>query len=277
MNSNRPPPQRMAPPNNGNGYATQGSTYYPAPPPAHYAPPSQRPMLGVQPVQRRPGPPSPGLPSRPNEGQLPRPLQQRPQQQDFYPQNPPLQRQPSAPRPQLQRQPSAPEPRPNQYPPPSQPMPSIAPAVAGPSPALPTSDSQTTLYNPQYRANNMLIRGTSDDDLDKTDAFWRRFNASAVNAQQPDAEKSSWLEKNEGKSSRYYRLMWILAAGGIGLGVFLSFRNSNSNTRPDTIGGSADITSAGDIAATAAGGVPAAATTGTTTTSLHVSPTNTVA
>jgi hypothetical protein len=35
----------------------------------------------------------------------------------------------------------------------------------------------------------MLIRGNSDDELDKTDVFWRRFNASAVQQQLPEAER----------------------------------------------------------------------------------------
>jgi len=126
------------------------------------------------------------------------------------------------------------------------------------------------------------MRGNSDDELDKSDIFWRRFNASAHQQQQPDAEKSSWLEKTTGKSSRHNRRLWIvglvlvlLAAGGIGLGVFLSFRSTSNTTRPDTIGGAADITSAGSGPTTAARGtvgVGAAATTS----SLHVSPTNTV-
>jgi len=156
-----------------------------------------------------------------------------------------------------------------------------------PPPNIPTSDSQATLFSPPSRpyADPMLIRGDSNDELDKTDAFWRRFNASA---QQPDAEKSSWLERSQGKSSRWYRAMWIvgvvfilLAAGGVGIGIFLSFRN-NSETRPSAIGGAADITSGiGGATATAARTTRAttrAATAGglATSTLLHVAPTNTV-
>jgi hypothetical protein len=72
----------------------------------------------------------------------------------------------------------------------------------------------------------MLIRGISDDAamLPKNDVFWRRFSTSA--AQEHDVEKrlvfhlffsalthllgSSWLEKTQGKSSRYGRSIWIV-------------------------------------------------------------------
>ncbi|KAF7298849.1 hypothetical protein MIND_00832700 [Mycena indigotica] len=261
-------------------------------PPSASLPPSQRPaMSGAPPAQQGRAPPPAVLPSRPSDGQ------RRPQQADYYPQQPQpqqplLQRQPSSPQPdsRLQRQPS----RPNQYPPqqPDLPAPAFMQAapLLPPSASLSTSDSSATLSSMpssfrSYNSESMLIRGKADDDLENTDAFWRRFNTSAVNAQQPDAEKSSWLGKNEGKTSRYYRVMWlvgfvfvILAAGGIGIGVFLSFRSGNSNTRPGALGGSADNTSAGGIAATLGGGqapaqsvAPAATQTG-----LHVSPTNTV-
>lgn len=172
----------------------------------------------------------------------------------------------------------------------------VAPALMR-APSAPNhrleSDSQSTLSppsRPYADSNGMLIRGNSDDELDKTDVFWRRFNASAVQQQLPEAERSSWLEKHEGKSSRYTRTLWIvglifvlLAAGGIGIGVYLSFRNPSNTVRPDTLGGSADITSAAGVAgvaATIAGGgggggdQNGAAATATT---LHVTPTNTVA
>jgi hypothetical protein len=134
----------------------------------------------------------------------------------------------------------------------------------------------------------MLIRGNSDDELDKTDVFWRRFNASAVQQQLPDAEKSSWLEKTQGKRSTHSRILWvvgiifvILAAGGIGIGIYLSFHNSSDATRPATAGGSEDITSAGAAAATIAGGGGGGGggggNGGATPTSFHVTPTNTVA
>ncbi|KAF7299685.1 hypothetical protein HMN09_00974000 [Mycena chlorophos] len=297
MSNRGPPPPSLQP--GGGAHALHPHPPQP-PPPARYAPPSQRPtMLPQQQAQQRRGP-SPGVPPQNYPGGQP---QRRPSQPYQQPPPPQLQRQPSAPtpdasRPLLQRQPS----RPNQpqYPPqqhhPQPPMPDNLPMPAFMPPSRPgmmsPSDSQATLStlpSSSSRTEDMLIRGT-DDDLQQNDLFWRRFNASAANAQLPDAEKSSWLEKNEGKSSRYYRLLWILgvvfvvlAAGGIAIGIYLSF-HSNSNIRPDTLGGQADNTSAaGAVAATAggdSGGTTAAVITvdGTTiASSLHVSPTNTVA
>ncbi|KAJ6462039.1 hypothetical protein C8R47DRAFT_1158845 [Mycena vitilis] len=231
------------------------------------------------------------------------PLPSRPVLQDQRTQQP-LQRQPSRPDqpPQLQRQPSRPD---QHYPPapmadpytykelPLQPQAQPGPALMR-APSTPFSlassssqySSQTTLAPPiRPYAEDILIRSNSDDELDKTDVFWRRFNANAAHQQQPDAEKSSWLEKNEGKSSRHNRTLWIvgfifvlLAAGGIGIGIFLSFRNPSNASRPDALGGSADITSAGGIAATVAGGSGGGADAAATTSSaLHVTPTNTVA
>ncbi|KAJ7625364.1 hypothetical protein DFH06DRAFT_1142257 [Mycena polygramma] len=264
-----------------------------------------QPRQGL-PVQQRPQQSLQRLPSRPDLQRQP----SRPDQpyQDQRPQQP-LQRQPSRPDqpPQLQRQPS----RPDQHYPPSAPAPSLPMAdpytykelplqpQAQPGPALmrapstPFSlassssqySSQTTLAPPiRPYAEDILIRSNSDDELDKTDVFWRRFNANAAHQQQPDAEKSSWLEKNEGKSSRHNRTLWIvgfifvlLAAGGIGIGIFLSFRNPSNASRPDTLGGAADITSAGGLAATAAGGGGGGADAAATSSALHVTPTNTVA
>ncbi|KAF8171954.1 hypothetical protein K438DRAFT_2023898 [Mycena galopus ATCC 62051] len=141
-----------------------------------------------------------------------------------------------------------------------------------------SSDSQSTLTAPirPYASDAMLIRNNSDDELDKSDAFWRRFNASAA---VPDAEKSSWLEKTEGKRSVHSRVLWIvgiifliLAAGGIAIGVFISFHDSSNTTRPTTIGGAADITGSAAVVTTGAGAVGGTAASS----SLHVSPTNTV-
>ncbi|KAJ7367137.1 hypothetical protein DFH08DRAFT_1005320 [Mycena albidolilacea] len=153
------------------------------------------------------------------------------------------------------------------------------------------SQSQYSLSAPiRPYADGMLIRGNSDDELDKTDVFWRRFNASAVQQQLPDAEKSSWLEKTQGKRSQHSRILWVvgiifvlLAVGGIGIGVFLSFHNDSSATRPSTFGGAQDATSAGAAAATIGGGGGGGGSGGgdsgglATSSSPHVSPTNTIA
>ncbi|KAJ6621805.1 hypothetical protein B0H10DRAFT_2214863 [Mycena sp. CBHHK59/15] len=245
-------------------------------------------------------------PSRPDQqysGPAPQQrLQRQPSRPDQQYSDPPLQQ-------RLQRQPSQPSmpldlPNPHlqqqfkEQPP--LPLPSVEPAFV--RPPFPQNESQTTLFSAVSRpyADNMLIRNNSDDValLAKNDVFWRRFSASAAQQQDRDVEKSSWLEKNEGKSSAYSRRVWFiglllvlvspsllpllnlalmtptpaqLAGGGIGIGVYLSF-HSSSNTRPDTLGGSAGFTSAGaaGTAVTTTGGATA------TSSSLHVSPTNTV-
>ncbi|KAF7365004.1 hypothetical protein MVEN_00371500 [Mycena venus] len=259
-----------------------------------------------QPVLQR----QPSRPDQPYQGQPGRPpLQRQPSRPDGQ-QPLPLQRQPSRPNqdPRLwQPQPS----RPDQYYPdpttpreiaPSQPMAEssyqslpmqpVAPALMR-APSAPSSTSSASAYDSQSNltapirpyADTMLIRGNSDDELDKTDVFWRRFNASAVQQQLPDSEKSSWLERTQGKRLTHARILWIvgiifviLAAGGIGIGVYLSFHNSSDATRPGTAGGSEDITSAGAAAATIGGGGGiVGGNAGATTTSFHVTPTNTVA
>ncbi|KAJ7723754.1 hypothetical protein B0H14DRAFT_3900139 [Mycena olivaceomarginata] len=150
------------------------------------------------------------------------------------------------------------------------------------------SQSQYSLSAPiRPYTDTMLIRGNSDDKLDKTDVFWRRFNVSAVQQQLPDAEKSSWLEKTQGKRSQHSRILWVvgiifvlLATGGIGIGVFLSFHNSSDATQPSTFGGAQDAMSTGAKAATI-GGRSGSSGSGSgglaTSSSPHVSPTNTIA
>ncbi|KAK7063907.1 hypothetical protein R3P38DRAFT_2821128 [Favolaschia claudopus] len=212
--------------------------------------------------------------SRPDQQYPPsRPDQPYPNQ----PGRPPLQRQPSRPDAQpLQRQPS----RPDQ---PSQDRPLMrapsAPRSAHSAPS--TYDSQSTFSMPRPPYADSIIRGNSDDELDKTDAFWRRFNASAAQQQLPDSEKNSWLQKTEGKRSAHSRILWfmgvvfvILAVGGIGIGVYLSFHTAN-NQRPSTIGGAEDITSAGAAAATIGGGGGGGGGD-LTSSSLHVTPTHTI-
>ncbi|KAJ7134820.1 hypothetical protein C8R44DRAFT_771537 [Mycena epipterygia] len=262
--------------------------------PSQRSRPDQQPVLqrqrsrpDQQPVLQR----QPSRPDQPYQGQRPNQQYQEQRQYQEQPPKQPLQRQPSRPDQHFPEPPQQGLPMADPYVYNELPMQPVAPAfVRAPSapqaPPFPQSDSQSTLYSPsRLHPENMLIRGNSDDELDKSDVFWRRFNASAAQQQQPDIEKSSWLEKNEGKSSRYSRRIWViglffvlLAAGGIGIGVFLSFKNNSSNsTRPDAIGGAADITSG--VGGTAAGptGINNGDITGTaTSSSLHVSPTNTV-
>ncbi|KAJ7816966.1 hypothetical protein B0H14DRAFT_1391689 [Mycena olivaceomarginata] len=259
-----------------------------------------QPPYPAQPVLQR-------QPSRPDQ---PYQAQARPQAPDGQPS---LQRQPSRPDQQQPYQdPRVRQPQPSrptlasdialsppmadnyQYTPMQSVTPALMRAPSAPGSSLSAasesqySQSQYSLSAPiRPYADTMLIRGNSDDELDKSDVFWRRFNASAVQQQLPDAEKSSWLEKTQGKRSQHSRILWVvgiifvlLAAGGIGIGVFLSFHNSSDATRPSTFGGAQDATSAGAEAATIGGGSGSGGGGSgglATSSSPHVSPTNTIA
>ncbi|KAJ7245005.1 hypothetical protein B0H12DRAFT_794136 [Mycena haematopus] len=247
-------------------------------------------------------------PSRPDQ---PYPQQAVLQRQPSRPDQPyqaqqgrqqPLQRQPSRPDQPYQQQPQLRQPQPSrpdvynpamtqQYQYQEVPLQPVAPALmrmpSAPGSSYSASDSQTTLaapIRPYAKSDAMLIRNNSDDELDKSDVFWRRFNASAAQQQLPDAEKSSWLEKYEGKRFQHSRILWIvgiifvmLAVGGIGIGIYLSFKDNSNTTRPTTIGGAEDITSAAGLAATIAGGGGGGNGGGSTSTSSpHVTPTNTI-
>ncbi|KAJ7021597.1 hypothetical protein C8F04DRAFT_1140301 [Mycena alexandri] len=259
---NRQPPPMQSPPRPA--YPQQA--YNPGP--TRQSPPSQ-PQTTTSPTQ-------PVLNSqrdpRLDQSQLPYTLQRRPELPRVLTSSHSCKGSPSRPdqQPQLQRQPSRPDQPPQlQY---NNPMAAadnnyvykevpVNPAAS--DPIRPSQYSQSTMF-PRPYDSGMVIRGNSDDELDKSD-------------------KSSWLEKTEGKSSRHSRTLWIvglLAAGGIGIGIFFSFHNTSNTTRPNTLGGAENV--AGAQAATIALGATAAAAgtdAGQTAsgTALHVTPTNTVA
>ncbi|KAJ6508497.1 hypothetical protein C8R45DRAFT_1208159 [Mycena sanguinolenta] len=241
-------------------------------------------------LQRQPS--RPEQPSRPDQSYQPRSdgqyLQRQPSRPDQSYQQPPQLRQPQPSRPDINpdrlNQPMAMAQ--SQYQ--QVPLQPVAPVLmrnpSAPGSSYTASDSRSILTAPTRpfaNSDTMLIRNNSDDELDKTDVFWRRFNASAAHEQLPDAEKSSWLEKIEGKRSQHSRILWIvgmifvlLAAAGIGIGVYVSFKDNSNQSRPSTVGGAEDITSAGGVAATIGGAGNDGGSV--TTTSLHVSPTNTI-
>lgn len=93
-----------------------------------------------------------------------------------------------------------------------------------------------------------------------------------------DNSCSSWLDQTLNRSKSYSRWVWfgglfllLVIAGGIGVGVWAT-RNNPGHQQPTAIGGSADnlVTS---VVSSSTAGVAAAGKS----TSLHVSPTNTVA
>ncbi|KAG2342149.1 hypothetical protein BDR05DRAFT_367058 [Suillus weaverae] len=121
-----------------------------------------------------------------------------------------------------------------------------------------------------------IIRGGSEDNLvprrgQKGDDFWRRFSIVAKD----EKKTSSWLIKTQNGSSKLSRWVWfvgmmflVLIAAGIGIGWYISHK-SPSNTAPKAIGGSANET----MSPTSTHASVAVSSSS----SLHVSPTNTVA
>ncbi|KAJ7784361.1 hypothetical protein B0H16DRAFT_295278 [Mycena metata] len=134
----------------------------------------------------------------------------------------------------------------------------------------------------------LIMRGEGEETLlsrgrgEKGEQFWRRFSMVAKDPE--ERRPSSWLQKTQGGASRLNRWVWIVgiiliicAAGGIGIGVYLS-EKASSHYRPDAIGGSAnDGTSALPATNSTTKSAGKAALGTATTTVEHVSPTNTVA
>ncbi|OJA17179.1 hypothetical protein AZE42_00232, partial [Rhizopogon vesiculosus] len=147
------------------------------------------------------------------------------------------------------------------------PMTPITPVFARPAKSPAPRDIQFT--------GDVIIRGGSEDNLmpkrgEKGDDFWRRFSIVA----RDEKKTSSWLIKTQNGSSRLSRWVWFIGtvfliciAGGIGIGWYIS-HNSPSNTAPKAIGGSANESMNSASSSTVAV---------SSSTSLHVSPTNTVA
>lgn len=148
------------------------------------------------------------------------------------------------------------------------PMTPITPVFARPAKSPAPKDIQFT--------GDTIIRGGSEDNLigkrgEKGDDFWRRFSIVA----RDEKKTSSWLMKTQNGSSKLSRWVWfvgmaflILIAAGIGIGWYISHK-SPSNTAPKAIGGSANET----MSPTSTHASVAVSSSS----SLHVSPTNTVA
>jgi len=121
------------------------------------------------------------------------------------------------------------------------------------------------------------VRGEKGDD------FWRRFSMVVKEEnQKPSQQKtSSWLKTTQGRTKSMYRwvffigiILTICAVAAIGLWSYIS-HNSTTHTEPTAIGGSAK--EGGDLSSSVVGSVSAGGAAATLATSLHVSPTNTVA
>ncbi|KAJ7147153.1 hypothetical protein C8R43DRAFT_1012139 [Mycena crocata] len=132
-----------------------------------------------------------------------------------------------------------------------------------------------------------ILRGEGEETLlargrgEKGEQFWRRFSMVAKDPE--EKRPSSWLKKTQGNGTHFNRWVWLIgivlvicAAGGIGIGVYMS-QQAAAHYRPDAIGGSVEggvsaLTSA-KASATKSGAKGAIATSS----ALHVTPTNTVA
>lgn len=152
------------------------------------------------------------------------------------------------------------------------PMTPITPVFARPAKGV---DIKFMDEKPIMRGNSEGVtlpkRGERGDD------FWRRFSVIAKDENRKSS--SSWLKKTQNGTTRLSRWVWIIgmllaicAAAAIGLGVWIS-HNSASHQQPVVIGGSADNAATESITDTSAVGKG----TASVATSLHVSPTNTVA
>lgn len=121
-------------------------------------------------------------------------------------------------------------------------------------------------------ASDVILRGNSEDNLlpkrgERGDHFWRRFSMVAKEEKKP----SSWLVKTQSGMSRMSRWVWLVAVvilAGIALFAAFEITHKSSTTQPTAVGGKANET-----ASAASTTAPAAVQS----TSLHVSPTYTVA
>jgi hypothetical protein len=161
----------------------------------------------------------------------------------------------------------------------------ITPAFIRPSksPALQNGDAVNVKFlEGKATPRKPIMRGNSEETLlpgrgEKGDDFWRRFSMVAKDGR--ERKESSWLHKMHNRSNRQTRMVWftaififLLIAGGVVLGVFLS-RKSPSSQQPVPLGGSADSR------ATTTSSVVSSATKHTqqpSQTSLHVTPTLTL-
>lgn len=153
------------------------------------------------------------------------------------------------------------------------PMTPITPVFARPRKDIQFEEDEKEIMRGQKEGTTIPSRGERGDD------FWRRFSmvVKEENKKPAKSKTSMWLKKTQSGTNRMSRLVFcigiflvIVAAGAIGLGWWAA-HNDNSHNQPTAIGGSAKEAGSPVSSSVTAGG------TASVQTSLHVSPTNTVA
>ncbi|OCH91918.1 hypothetical protein OBBRIDRAFT_487742 [Obba rivulosa] len=153
------------------------------------------------------------------------------------------------------------------------PMTPIAPVFARPAKA----DGAV-----KFADDTPILRGDKEETLlprrgQRGDDFWRRFSMVAKEENTKPYNQSAWLRNTQSGKTRLARWVWvvgmgllILIGGAIGLGWWASHNNTTPSA-PTAIGGSANEKLQGVSSEAPAAGVAQSST------SLHVSPTYTVA
>ncbi|THV03048.1 hypothetical protein K435DRAFT_652130 [Dendrothele bispora CBS 962.96] len=152
------------------------------------------------------------------------------------------------------------------------PMTPITPVFARPRKDIKFTEDGKVIMRGEKEGTTLPSRGEKGDD------FWRRFSmvVKEENGKPGKSKTSLWLKKTQNGTNRMSRLLFcigiflvLIAAGAIGLGWWVA-HNDNSHNQPTAIGGSAK--EAGDASSSVR-----ATGTASVHTSLHVTPTNTVA
>ncbi|KAH7873261.1 uncharacterized protein C8R40DRAFT_1071213 [Lentinula edodes] len=154
------------------------------------------------------------------------------------------------------------------------PMTPITPVFARPTKQQDIRFDEKPIMRGAGEGTSIPSRGEKGDD------FWRRFSmvVKEENSKPSQQKQSSWLKTTQGRTNSMFRwvffigmILTICALGAIGLWWYAS-HNSTAHDQPHAMGGSES--EAGSASTSAVGHASSA---GVLQTSLHVSPTNTVA
>lgn len=178
-----------------------------------------------------------------------------------------------------------------QIPHPNQPIPHTSPSPTSPHPLqAPLTPIQPAFARPRppkeesgVKFTGDIVRGDKEGEMlprrgEKGDDFWRRFSMVVKDEGSKREKTSTWLRKTQGGQKGFSKWIWVIgfifvvaAAGGIGLGWYMSHKGPDSY-KVTAVGGSEGETAAGTTSAARTVGTKGA----TVLSSLHVTPTNTV-